>query len=176
MGASAQLGDTPGFALARSARRRYVRRLVAFLVRSTQLSVLRQIPEGRVFGAPWAALPPSSRTASLDLRAPPCQSAPKTPLEYYQVAQSLPSALEYIECVADDVKTGVHTSFPQSVKLEEGEVVVFSYIVYASREDRDRINDAVMKDPRMEAMMGPDAMPFDGKRMIFGGFKTRVAM
>lgn len=85
-------------------------------------------------------------------------------------------ALEYMECVADDVKTGVHTSFPQSVKLEEGEVVVFSYIVYASREDRDRINEAVMKDPRMQAMMGPGAVPFDGKRMIFGGFKARVAL
>ncbi len=85
-------------------------------------------------------------------------------------------ALEYMECVADDVKTGVHTSFPQSVKLEEGEVVVFSYIVYTSREDRDRINEAVMKDPRMQAMMGPDMMPFDGKRMIFGGFKARVAV
>ena len=62
------------------------------------------------------------------------------------------------------------------MKLEEGEVVVFSYIVYASREDRDRINEAVMKDPRMQAMMGPDMMPFDGKRMIFGGFKARVAL
>ncbi|WP_269620544.1 DUF1428 domain-containing protein [Zhongshania sp. BJYM1] len=85
-------------------------------------------------------------------------------------------ALQYIECVADDVKTGIHTSFPQSVKLEEGEVVVFSYIVYASREDRDRINDAVMKDPRLAKLMTPEAMPFDGKRLIYGGFKTRVAL
>lgn len=85
-------------------------------------------------------------------------------------------ALEYVECVADDVKSGVHTSFPQSVKLEEGETVVFSWIVYKSREDRDRINDLVMKDPRLADMMSPDAMPFDGKRMIYGGFKMMVQL
>jgi len=85
-------------------------------------------------------------------------------------------ALEYSECVADDVKSGVHTSFPQSVKLEEGETVVFSWIVYKSREDRDRINDLVMKDPRLANMMSPDAMPFDGKRMIYGGFKMMVQL
>ncbi|KJS08594.1 MAG: RNA signal recognition particle 4.5S RNA [Gammaproteobacteria bacterium BRH_c0] len=85
-------------------------------------------------------------------------------------------ALEYIECVADDIKSGVHTSFPQSVKLEEGETVVFSWIVYKSREDRDRINDLVMKDPRLADMMSPDAMPFDGKRMIYGGFKMMVQL
>lgn len=83
-------------------------------------------------------------------------------------------ALEYIECMADDVKLGVHTSFPQSVKLEEGETVVFSWIVYKSREDRDRINELVMNDPRLAEMMSPDKMPFDGKRMIYGGFKVLV--
>jgi len=83
-------------------------------------------------------------------------------------------ALEYIECVADDVKPGKHTSFPQSVKLKPGEVVVFSYIVYKSRAQRDRINAKVMKDPRLASMMDPKALPFDGKRMFWGGFKILV--
>jgi uncharacterized protein YbaA (DUF1428 family) len=83
-------------------------------------------------------------------------------------------ALEYVECVADDVKPGKRTSFPQSVKLKPDEVVVFSYIVYKSRTQRDRINKKVMKDPRLAAMMNPKAMPFDAKRMFFGGFKTLV--
>jgi uncharacterized protein YbaA (DUF1428 family) len=83
-------------------------------------------------------------------------------------------ALEYIECIADDVKPGKHTSFPQSVKLEAGETVVFAYIVYKSRADRDRINAKVMKDPRLADMMDPKAMPFDGKRMFWGGFKVMV--
>ena len=85
-------------------------------------------------------------------------------------------ALEYVECVADDVKPGKHTSFPQSVKLKTGEVVVFSYIVYKSRAQRDRIMAKVMKDPRLAAMMDPKSMPFDGKRMFWGGFKTMVEM
>ena len=85
-------------------------------------------------------------------------------------------ALEYIECVADDVKPGKHTSFPQSVKLKSGEIVVFSYIVYKSRAERDRILAKVMKDPRLAKMMDPKAMPFDGKRMIYGGFKTLIEM
>jgi uncharacterized protein YbaA (DUF1428 family) len=82
-------------------------------------------------------------------------------------------ALEYVECVADDVKPGELTSFPQSVQLKDDETVVFAWIVYASREDRDRINEAVMKDPRLTCM-DPKTMPFDGKRMFFGGFKTIV--
>jgi uncharacterized protein YbaA (DUF1428 family) len=85
-------------------------------------------------------------------------------------------ALEYIECVADDVKPGKHTSFPQSVKLKPGETVVFAYIVYKSRADRDRINAKVMKDPRLANMMDSKAMPFDGKRMFWGGFKTLVEL
>ena len=80
-------------------------------------------------------------------------------------------ALEYVECVADDVKPGKVTSFPQSVKLKKGEIVVFSWIIYKSRKDRDRINAKVMKDPRLAKMMDPKSMPFDGKRMFFGGFK-----
>ncbi len=83
-------------------------------------------------------------------------------------------ALEYRECIADDVKPGKYTSFPQSVKLKPGEVVWFSWIVYKSRKQRDSINAKVMKDPRIVAM-GPTGMPFDGKRMIFGGFKVVVA-
>ena len=83
-------------------------------------------------------------------------------------------ALEYIECVADDVKRGKVTSFPRSVKLKPSETVVFSYIVYKSREQRDRVNAKVMKDPRLSDMMNPKTLPFDGKRMFWGGFKTFV--
>jgi uncharacterized protein YbaA (DUF1428 family) len=83
-------------------------------------------------------------------------------------------ALEYIEAVADDVKPGKWTSFPQSVKLKKGETVVFAYIVYKSRKHRDRVNAKVMKDKRLANMMDPKAMPFDMKRMIWGGFKTIV--
>lgn len=83
-------------------------------------------------------------------------------------------ALEFRECVADDVKPGKLTSFPQAVKLKPDEVVVFSWIVYKSRAQRDRINAAGMKDPRLASMMNPKAMPFDGKRMFFGGFKLMV--
>jgi uncharacterized protein YbaA (DUF1428 family) len=85
-------------------------------------------------------------------------------------------ALQYIECVADDVKPGKSTSFPQAVKLKEGEVVVFSWIVYKNRRERDRINKLVMADPRLNDMMDPKAMPFDGKRMFWGGFRSIVEM
>lgn len=83
-------------------------------------------------------------------------------------------ALEYRECIADDVKPGKLTSFPQSVKLKPGEVVWFSWIVYKSRKDRDRIMEKVMKDKRLASMMDPKNMPFDGKRMFWGGFKLAV--
>jgi len=83
-------------------------------------------------------------------------------------------ALEYHECVADDVKPGKVTSFPQSVKLEPDETVVFSWIVYESRAKRDEVNGKVMKDPRMADAMNPAKVPFDGKRMFFGGFETLV--
>ncbi len=85
-------------------------------------------------------------------------------------------ALHYVECVADDVKPGKLTSFPQAVKLKDDEVVVFSYITYKSRRDRDRINKAVMSDPRLEYLMDPKKLPFDGKRMFFGGFKSLVEL
>jgi uncharacterized protein YbaA (DUF1428 family) len=83
-------------------------------------------------------------------------------------------ALEVRECIADDVKPGKVTSFPQSVKLKSGETVVFSYIVFKSKGDRNRINAKVMKDERLASMMDPKAMPFDGKRMFWGGFRTMV--
>jgi uncharacterized protein YbaA (DUF1428 family) len=83
-------------------------------------------------------------------------------------------ALQVWECAGDDVKPGKLTSFPQSVKLKAGETVVFSWIVFKSRKQRDRINAKVMKDPRMADMMDPKKMPFDGKRMFWGGFKTLV--
>jgi uncharacterized protein YbaA (DUF1428 family) len=82
-------------------------------------------------------------------------------------------ALDYRECVAEDVKPGKWTSFPQSVKLKPGETVVFSWITYKSRKHRDRVNAKVMKDPRF-ANMDMKSMPFDGKRMIYGGFETIV--
>ena len=80
-------------------------------------------------------------------------------------------ALRYVECVADDVSPGKVTSFPQAVKLKAGEVVVFSWIEYKSRRERDRINKKVMSDPRLGAMMDPKKLPFDGMRMFWGGFK-----
>jgi len=83
-------------------------------------------------------------------------------------------ALEYRECAGDDVTMGKLTSFPQSVKLKRGETVVFSWIVYKSRAHRDRVNAKVMKDPRLAPMMDPKKMPFDAKRMIYGGFKVVV--
>ena len=83
-------------------------------------------------------------------------------------------ALEVRECVADDVKPGKHTSFPQSVKLKAGETVVFSWIVFKSRTHRDRVNAKVMTDPRLAKMMDPKAMPFDAKRMFYGGFNVLV--
>ena len=81
------------------------------------------------------------------------------------------------ECVADDAPKGKVTSFPQSVKLKKGETVVFSWITYKSRAHRDRVNKKVMKDPRLADMMGAENMenmPFDGQRMIYGGFKVVV--
>jgi uncharacterized protein YbaA (DUF1428 family) len=83
-------------------------------------------------------------------------------------------ALDYKECVADDVKPGKWTSFPQSVKLKKDEVVWFSFVVYKNRKQRDRVMAKVMKDKRLASMMDPKSMPFDGKRMIFGGFKVAV--
>ena len=85
-------------------------------------------------------------------------------------------ALQYMECVADDVKPGNVTSFPQSVNLKDDETVVFSWIVYKSRKHRDSVNAKVMADPRVASMMDPKTLPFDGMRMIWGGFKGMIEM
>ena len=84
-------------------------------------------------------------------------------------------ALGVHECVADDVQRGKWTSFPQAVKLEPDETVVFSWIVYRSRRHRDAVNRKVMADPRITGM-DTGSMPFDGKRMFWGGFKELVAL
>ena len=83
-------------------------------------------------------------------------------------------ALDYVESMADDVKPGKVTSFPQAVKLKKNETVWFSYIVYKSRRHRDQVNAKVMKDPRLAKYMDPKKMPFDGMRMFWGGFKVMV--
>ena len=82
-------------------------------------------------------------------------------------------ALEYVECMADDVKPGELTSFPQSVLLKADEVVFFSWIVYKSREHRDSVLARVMEDPRIKDM-DPSMMPFDSKRMMWGGFRPLI--
>ncbi|KDR30141.1 MULTISPECIES: DUF1428 domain-containing protein [Caballeronia] len=85
-------------------------------------------------------------------------------------------ALEFVETIADDVKPGKLTSFPQSVQMKEGETVAFSYIVYESREQRDSVNAKVMEDPRLKTMMESGETPFDPQRMFFGGFTTIVEL
>jgi uncharacterized protein YbaA (DUF1428 family) len=83
-------------------------------------------------------------------------------------------ALGYCESIGDDTPLGKITSFPRSVKLKANETVWFSFIAYRSRKHRDRVNARVMKDPRLAQYMNPKSMPFDGRRVIFGGFKTLV--
>ena len=107
-------------------------------------------------------------TANLDAYRKIARRAGKVWLEH--------GALQYWECVGDDVKPGKVTSFPQSVQLKDGETVVLSWIVYKTRKQRDIVNAKVMKDPRLADMMDPKAMPFDGMRMFFGGFKTIVEL
>jgi uncharacterized protein YbaA (DUF1428 family) len=83
-------------------------------------------------------------------------------------------ALDYKECIADDVKKGKWTSFPQAVKLKPGELVWFSWILYRNRKHRDSVNKKVMKDKRIADMMDPKKMPFDAKRFMWGGFRVMV--
>jgi uncharacterized protein YbaA (DUF1428 family) len=83
-------------------------------------------------------------------------------------------ALQFCECVGDDLRTKMVASFPHTIKLKKGEAVVFSWIVFKSRAHRDSVNAKVMKDPRLAKMMDMKAMPFDSKRMVYGGFKTMV--
>ena len=85
-------------------------------------------------------------------------------------------ALEYVECIADDVQPGTLTSFPRAVLLKKNEVVFFSWITYRSRRHRDSVNKQVMADPRIAAMGPPNPMPFDTQRMIFGGFESAVKL
>ena len=105
------------------------------------------------------------RTSRLTARCPP---RPARWREY--------GALDYREWIADDVKVGKLTSFPRSVKQKTGETVVFAWITYKSRAQRDKINAKVMADPRLKSMGMGDmkSMPFDPKRMIYGGFKSLV--
>jgi uncharacterized protein YbaA (DUF1428 family) len=84
-------------------------------------------------------------------------------------------AVDYWECIADDVKAGKVTSFPRSVKLKSGETVLFSWIVFKSRAHRDQVNAKVIADPRLAEMMD-EKTPFDAKRMIYGGFKSFVRL
>jgi uncharacterized protein YbaA (DUF1428 family) len=84
-------------------------------------------------------------------------------------------AVAFVEALADDVPWGKRTSFPRSVKMKKNETAVFAWILYESRAHRDRVSKAVMKDKRSAKMMDPKAMPFDTKRMIYGGFKVRVS-
>ena len=83
-------------------------------------------------------------------------------------------ALEYRECVGDDLKVKKVVQFPKSVRARKGETVVLAWIVFKSRAHRDRVNARVMKDPRIAKMMEPKSMPFDHKRMVYGGFKVLV--
>ncbi len=106
-------------------------------------------------------------------------AVPKDKLDDYQRMAELGrdvwmeyGALSYVETVADDVSVGELTSFPRAVQLKDDEVVIFSWITYESRQSRDTIMKKVMEDPRMKPDM--ENMPFDGKRMIYGGFKAIV--
>jgi uncharacterized protein YbaA (DUF1428 family) len=83
-------------------------------------------------------------------------------------------ALEFRECVGDHLNVKMCLSFPRGIRTKPGETVLFSYIVFKSRGHRDRVNARVMKDPRLAKMMSSKAMPFDAKRMMYGGFKTIV--
>ena len=86
-------------------------------------------------------------------------------------------ALEYVECIADDVQWGRRTSFPRSVKMKRpSETVIFAYVTYKSRKDRDRVLKQSASDPRVANIVNSRKLPFDGKRMIFGGFRTVIEL
>lgn len=99
---------------------------------------------------------------------------------YFRMAQKAKKlwrelgALDYKECAGDDLAVKIGVPFPRQMKLKPGETVVFSYIVYRSRAHRDRVNAKIMKDPRVAAMCDPNNMPFDVKRMVYGGFNVVV--
>ena len=107
-------------------------------------------------------------------------AVPKGRLEDYKALARLAGsiwkehgALAYVECTGDDTPYGELTSFPRAVQATDDEIVVFSWITYPSREERDRVNAAVMEEPWMQEM-NPADMPFDGKRMFWGGFESLV--
>lgn len=83
-------------------------------------------------------------------------------------------ALDYKECVGDDLNVKMGTPFPRNMKLKSGETVVFAYVVFKSRAHRDRVNAKVMKEPRLTSMCDEKTMPFDATRMVYGGFKVMV--
>jgi len=85
-------------------------------------------------------------------------------------------ALYYSDSISDDAQPGKVTSFPQAVQLKDGEVIALAWVVYRSKEDRDRIGKAVMDDPQLKESMDPASMPFDGKRMFWGGFETIMGL
>jgi uncharacterized protein YbaA (DUF1428 family) len=85
-------------------------------------------------------------------------------------------AMYYSDSISDDAQPGKVTSFPQAVQLKDGEVIALAWVVYASKEDRDRISKAVMEDPKLKESMDPSKMPFDGKRMFWGGFETIIGL
>ncbi len=102
---------------------------------------------------------------------------------YFQIAKKAAKvwrelgALDYKECLGDDLTSAAAfcLPFPKGIHLKAGETVVFSYIVYKSKAHRNKVNAAVMKDPRIAAMCDPKKMPFDCKRMLYGGFKVAVS-
>jgi uncharacterized protein YbaA (DUF1428 family) len=108
-------------------------------------------------------------------------AVPKKKIEAYRrIARTAGSvwkkhgALDYVECIGDDLDTKMGVPFPRIVRAKAGETVFFSWILYKSRAHRDSVNRKVMKDPRLEKMMDPKAMPVDMKRMAFGGFRVVV--
>ena len=108
-------------------------------------------------------------------------AVPKGRLDDYKKLAKLASevwrdhgALSYVEAVAEDVPFGQLTSFPRAVMCKDDETVIFSWITYKSRQHRDQVNEKVMADARLKDHMSPEAMPFDGKRMIFGGFEAMI--
>jgi uncharacterized protein YbaA (DUF1428 family) len=85
-------------------------------------------------------------------------------------------ALYYSDSISDDAQPGKVTSFPQAVQLKDDEVIALAWVVYKNKADRDRIGKAVMEDPQLEDSMDPSKMPFDGKRMFWGGFETIIGL
>ncbi|HKB53617.1 MAG TPA: DUF1428 domain-containing protein [Ramlibacter sp.] len=85
-------------------------------------------------------------------------------------------ALYYSDSISDDVQPGKVTSFPQAVQLKDDEVIALAWVVYRNKEDRDRINKAVMEDPDLKESMDPSKMPFDGRRMFWGGFESSIGL